>query len=69
MYLTPRFYLILMAVAAIMAAGYAWAPLLTVGQALLCLLAAAVVATVRLEVVLSFLLYRAALECEERRKR
>lgn len=44
MYLTPRFYLVLMAVAAVMAAGYAWAPLLTVGQALLCLLVVAVVA-------------------------
>ena len=44
MYLTPRFYLVLIAVAAVMAAGYAWAPLLTVGQALLCLLVLAVVA-------------------------
>lgn len=44
MYLTPRFYLVLMAVVVVMATGFAWSPLLTLGQALLCLLALCAVA-------------------------
>ena len=44
MYLTPRFYLVLMAVVVVMATGFAWSPLLALGQALLCLLALCAVA-------------------------
>ncbi len=44
MYLTPRFYLVLMAVVVVMATGFAWSPLFALGQALLCLLALCAVA-------------------------